>query len=230
MNETQKALLETGMVVLPNYISHEVYETVLEALAMRPEQVVMYCKGDGGDVSSALAIVDLIQKHGDVVGMLPGEANSSHATIWAGCKERYVYPNAVMGVHQVAWDRHEGRLDSHTLWLLAVDFAATDAQVARILAAASNKSMDWWYKVLRDTGSGGVTRYPAGKLIQMGMARDVGEWKPSPPALLPQGEGSNAGLGTIHFLNGTEQNLRSLIGMPSASQDQFDTDNKVSGE
>lgn len=176
MNETQKALLAKGVVVLPNRIEHEVYEYVLEALAIRPEQVVMYCKGDGGDVSSALAIVDLIQQHGNVVGMLPGEANSSHATIFAGCQERYVYPNGFMGVHQIAWDSHNGRLDSHNLRLLSVDFDAADGQVAGILAAASNKSMDWWYKVIRDTGSGGVTRYPARQMIQLGLARDVGEF------------------------------------------------------
>jgi ATP-dependent protease ClpP protease subunit len=197
MNETQGKLLEKGVAVLPNHISHEVYEYVLEALAMRPEQIVMYCKGDGGDVSSALAIVDLIQQHGNVVGLLPGEANSSHATVFAGCKERYVFPNGVIGVHQIAWDRHEGRLDSHNLRLLSVDFDAADAQVAEILASASNKSRDWWYRVLRDTGSGGVTQYRAGYMMQIGLARDVGEWKlspdkPSPPAPLPHGEGSKA--------------------------------------
>jgi ATP-dependent protease ClpP protease subunit len=193
MNETQKALLEKGIVVLPNHINHEVYEYVLEALMLRPEQIVMYCKGDGGDVSSALAIVDLIQQHGHVVGMLPGEANSSHATIFSGCSERYVFPNGVIGVHQIAWDSHNGRLDSHNLRLLSVDFDAADAQIAWILAAASNKSRDWWYKVLRDTGSGGVTQYRAGQMIQLGLARDVAEWKPSPPAPLPHGEGSENG-------------------------------------
>lgn len=234
MNETQKALLAKGVVVLPNRIEHEVYEYVLEAVTTRPEQIVMYCKGDGGDVSSALAIVDLIQQHGNVVGMLPGEANSSHATIFAGCQERYVYPNGFMGVHQIAWDSHNGRLDAHNLRLLAVDFDSTDAQVAGILAAASNKSMDWWYKVLRDTGSGGVTRYPARQMIQFGLARDVGEWKPKPeephPQPLPlQGEGSEkaniylGGLGAIHFANGTKQDVAALIGeKPMVTAEQIE--------
>lgn len=87
---------------------------------------------------------------------------------------------------------------------------------------ASNKSMDWWYKVLRDTGSGGVTRYPARQMIQFGLARDVAEFKLTPPQPLPtsqaRGEGSEKSnvylgeLGAIHFANGTTQDVAGLIG------------------
>lgn len=174
MNEMQARLLAQGIVVLPEEIEHSTYEYVLEALLERPnKQVVMYCKGDGGDSRSAMAMVDLIGLHGDVVGLLVGEANSSHATIWASCQTRYVSAHGGIGLHKVAWSNFSGRADSHNLKLVAQEFDTTEAKTAAILAKASNRDADWWLKTIQETGSSGIRQFDAARLIEMEMARPI---------------------------------------------------------
>lgn len=72
---------------------------------MRPDKEIrMYCRGNGGSCRTAFAIIDIIQQHGNVVGLLTSEANSNHGVVFAGCPRRYVYPRALLGLHRTALD------------------------------------------------------------------------------------------------------------------------------
>jgi ATP-dependent protease ClpP protease subunit len=181
--KTEKLLVERGVLILPEEIDHGVYELVVEAtLIMRGKRFALYCRGDGGCSRSALAIVDLLRGHGDVDGLLYGEANSSHATIWAGCARRWVSPGALIGVHMVSWGSINTRMDSVTMHLIATEYRSTESRVSDVLAAASNRPADWWLKQIRET-SGAVIQIPAAELIEMEMARPVGEYKKELPTL-----------------------------------------------
>ena len=177
MDEKQEKLLtERGVLVLPQEIEHETYEVVLEALLIAAgKEVRLHCNGDGGNSRAALAMVDLIRQHGQVTGLLAGMASSSHGVIWAGCTRRFVYPMGCIGLHMVGWNAFNSRIDSVTAAQIAHEYDAGDRQNAEVFAAASIMPCDYWYKLLRDTGSGHVVTFEAVKLIEMGMARPVSE-------------------------------------------------------
>lgn len=176
MNESQQKLLERGVVVLPDEITHEAYRYVLEALVLRPERVVLYCAGDGGDTGCALAMVDLIRQHGQVDGMLAGHAASNHVVVWAACAARYVFPYGRIGVHKLAWSSLDGRTDSETLRLWARAFDTSEASIAQVLAEAGERDTDWWLRTIQQAGSGGLIEFDAAWLVAHGLARPVAEW------------------------------------------------------
>jgi len=77
----------------------------------------------------------------------------------------------------------DGHLRKETFAGAVLPVLVTDlneAEADAVLAAASNKYPAWWLKVFQDTGSAGVTEFDAAALIEMGMARPVREFKPSP--------------------------------------------------
>lgn len=177
MDELRTKLLARGIVVLPENIDHAAYEYVLEAVLEQPESLVMYCAGQGGSSGDAMAIVDLIAGHGNVTGVLIGEANSMHSVIWAACKRRFVSPNAIIGVHKVAISSHDHVLDSKTAGLIFREYDQTEKAMAGIYAGASDKDQAWWYQTLQDTGAVGVHVMTAAALIALGMARPINEWR-----------------------------------------------------
>lgn len=179
MNETQIFLLEhSRLYILPEILSHEAYQDLLEAMVRNGNMpMVIYCRGDGGSSRTGRAMVDLIQHHGSVVGMLAGEANSSHGIVWASCKYRYVFPYGELGVHMVAFDSIQTRVDAQVLRQLSGDYDQSDRYNAEILAGASNQSPEWWYELQRTTGSAGIRMFPAREIIQMGMAKPISEYK-----------------------------------------------------
>lgn len=176
--QVEKLVKSRGIIVLPEEIDHDTYAMLLEGLVIarveRPRQpVILYCRGDGGCSRSALAMVDLIREHGNVIGMLPGEANSSHVTVWAGCTERYVYPHAAIGLHKVAYYEMNSRMDSKSAQLIGREFEQTERKVATLLAEISNKDADHWFDVMQTTGSSGVTQFDAEEIIAMEMAKPI---------------------------------------------------------
>lgn len=176
MDETRQKLLDRGVMVLDAVIDHETYEAVLEGLFMRPEQdVVLYCAGEGGMARMALAIADLVQQHGMVIGMLPGPAMSCHATIWAACGTRYVFPHGRIGVHNVCWTTQR-TLDAQSLDVLAKEFEGLNQETARILAAAAKADVAHWRAAMQAAGSHGFTVCTAADLIAMDMAEPVSKF------------------------------------------------------
>lgn len=171
MLEEQTTLLEQGVIVLPYIIEHETYAMMVEALMMHPKPLKLYCRGGGGDVASAFAIIDLIREHGNVSGMLLGEANSSHGVIWAGCQKRYVYPNGVLGVHMPS-QQWQGAVDSREAWLLALEMERYENQIAELYKSICSKEVDW-KQAMAATGSSGMRFLDASWLIENGMALPI---------------------------------------------------------
>jgi ATP-dependent protease ClpP protease subunit len=178
MDEQAKTLLtEHHIIILPEDINHATYVMMVEALhIMKDDPLALYCRGDGGETRCALAIVDLIKRHGKVTGILPGAAMSSHAMIFAACAYRYIYPNATIGVHQTAVSAIDTRFDSRYAQQIANEFDINDRQTAVIMAGASNKSEDDWYEIIRSAGSGSYTCFNAEAMIEMNMARPIDEF------------------------------------------------------
>lgn len=182
-DEARKLLVKHGVLVLPEYITHDTYALVLEALLeCEGQEMNLYCRGDGGSSRAALAIVDLVQQHGRVNGILPSEANSSHAIIFAGCPQRYVYPRASIGLHKVAFESGSTRVDSQYAQLIAQEYEAVEHLNADILAAASNKPARYWYDIIQSAGSAAVIQFDAAKLIEFHMAQPIAALSVPPKA------------------------------------------------
>lgn len=219
MNETQKALLEKGVVVLPDVIEHDTYLYVLEALIERPERVVMYCAGNGGSARDALAIVDLVQQHGHVVGMLMGFALSANSVIWASCIKRYVSPNGGIGVHRIASRQSDSLIDIAKVNLIAEEYTYIEARMIEIYAAASRLHERTWHGILQEAGSDWYRWFGAAKLVgEMGMAQDISEYfiayglTPYNFAKPANDEGSENGKGQEKLLNDVKISRLKLFG------------------
>lgn len=176
MDETQAKLLAKGVIVLPEEIDHAAYVLMVEALLESADRDVrLYCRGDGGGTWAAMAIIDLIRAHGQVTGLLPSMAASSHGVIWAACPRRYVYPSGRLGIHKIAWNAIDTRQDSHSLNNIAAEWQQSEQEIAAIYAAASNKTQREWYAAMQSTGSSGLRTFTAPQLIALGMARPIDE-------------------------------------------------------
>lgn len=174
--KTEKLLVEHGVLVLPEEIDHNTYVLMVEALIiMRGKRMALYCRGDGGCSRSALAIVDMLRDHGDVDGILYGEANSSHAAIWAACARRWVSPNAMIGVHMVSWDSLNTRMDAKSAHLIKTQFEIKDRLFAETFAEASSESVEWWLSHIQMT-SGAVQRIGASWMIESQMAKPISKY------------------------------------------------------
>lgn len=183
MDDQQKALLnEYGVLVLPETLEHDIFALVLTACLMRPDKEIrLHCRGNGGDSRASYAIIDVIQQHGNVVGLLASEANSNHGVIFAGCPRRYVYPRAQLGLHRVAHDAMY-HIDAPYAKNRYHEFEASDRANAKIYAAACNDQAQWgesfWYQQLDQQGSHGVVQFDATFMITCGMALPISELKP----------------------------------------------------
>jgi len=192
MDETQVIMMnQYGVLVLPKSLDHDAYVLVVEALLLAHsigrEKIVFYCAGLSGDVNAALAIVDVIQHRGNVVGLLPGQADSSHADVWLGCSERYVFPLGSMGLHETKVIFHHGaHVDRRFAQNYLGDVQSYNTRCARLLAEAcadDQYGVDYWLAQMRDVGSMGVRHYGADELITLGIAKAVREFvMPSPVA------------------------------------------------
>lgn len=164
-------LRKWGIFILPDVIDHAAYEALAELLLTEQAPLRLYCAGDGGSIRDALAMVDLIRAHGDVLGMLAGTAASCHGVIWAGCARRIVYPNAVLGVHKVGYAELNRGFDTHTAGLLMSELDQYEHLNAQIFARASNQSVQWWKQQIQAPGSQEYRIFTAEDLINLGMAR-----------------------------------------------------------
>ncbi len=183
MDDQQKALLnEHGVLILPESLEHDVFALVLTACLMRPDKEIrMYCRGNGGDCRASYAIIDIIQQHGNVVGLLTSEANSNHGVIFAGCPRRYVYPRGQLGIHRTALSEMY-HIDASYALNRHEEMESGDRSNARIYSAACKDQKKWgekfWYKQLDQQGSRGLKQFDADFLIKCGMALPISELKP----------------------------------------------------
>lgn len=174
-DQDKELLIEHHSLSLPESIEQETYLDFLYALkkfrAANPtEELHLYCRSGGGDTRSAMAMVDLIQSDGKVVGHLVGDVCSSAAAIWAACPKRIVYPNGMLFVHPVSWNDIVGVVDASRLWSMWQEFNETDWKYCNIYASASNKDKVWWHNQLNPAGDG--SWFDAKTLIEM----EMGQW------------------------------------------------------
>lgn len=170
LDDKQRAMLdEFGVFVLPEEISHDVYATMVEVVRRRENQeITLFCRGNGGDSRSALAIVDLLRWHGFVTGVLISEANSSHGVIWAGCYKRFITENGLLGIHEVSvYPPHT--MDGNHARLMTAELERVNQQFARVYASASNQDFDWWLERLNQTRSGGLRFFDRHELKMLHM-------------------------------------------------------------
>lgn len=178
-DDERKLLTEYGVLILPEELEHDVFALVLTACLMRPDKVIyMHCRGNGGDSRASYAIIDVIQQHGNVVGLLASEANSNHGVIFAGYPRRYVYPRAQLGLHRTAMNELN-HVDAPYAKNRYHEFEASDRANAKIYAAACQDQTLWgesfWYQHLDRQGSHGVVQFDAAFMITCGMAKPISE-------------------------------------------------------
>lgn len=179
MNETQAKLLKRGVIVLPEVLEHAVYELFVEALVIeRPtDEVRVYCKGNGGDSRTAMAIADLIDQHGNVTGVLLGEAMSSHVVIFSACQKRFVSPSGALGVHGAS-KYIDMPIDARTASLIAVEYARANRLTAVRLAHISDQPLSYWLEMIEHAGCGGVDLIAADTMVARGMAKHLSQLPP----------------------------------------------------
>lgn len=181
MNDRGWAFLESHKsIILPEELEHECYIVVQTACILYPNDWInLYCRGDGGGCRIANSIVDAVQTHGKVRGILAGEANSSHGIVFAGCPERYVYPNGALGVHRTVLHQIE-MVDAPYARNRFEGLEAGDRSNARILASAcpvgSELNAEWWYQQIAETGKG-LRLFDSAFLISNGMAKPASDLK-----------------------------------------------------
>lgn len=179
INTTQEKLLcERGVIILPDTLEHEDYESVLALLLLAETEwtekpIRLFCAGSGGSATVAIALADVIGSNSQVVGMLAGIAESSHVTVFASCQRRYVYPLAQVGIHRIAYYGLDTRLDAQSFAQRMINLDGLEGVVAGILAGACSdggNDSGWWLDVIREVGSGGLRYFDAGWMINAGMA------------------------------------------------------------
>lgn len=180
MNDEQRKLLEDHKtIILPDEIDHDAYQLIIEAAILYPDnEIDLYCRGDGGDARDAFAIVDVIRRHGRFIGLLAGEANSSHVTVWAGCSTRYVYPHSAIGVHRIGSQTMSGTITADVLEFMQKDYEYSENVVSEILAEISDKDVAFWNNQQQlGNVTYKTTMFYANDLIQMGMALPIADRK-----------------------------------------------------
>jgi len=185
-DQEEKRLREYGVAVLPNKIDEAAYELMLDVtLIRRGNPIYLYCAGAGGSTWDALAMVDLIQEQGRVIGLQPGTAASAHLDIFLGCSQRFVFPHAGIGVHEAGYSHNGDTFDMRGARSFADDLVRLNEQIAHLYAAASNRDVAWWRELLKEVGNTGCRWFGADEILSMGMARPVAEFERDTVAALP---------------------------------------------
>lgn len=179
MDSARRELLDQHKtLILPENIDYAAYELIAEAATFYPsEPIRMFCAGAGGDCDYTLAMAGIIQAHSNFIGLLAGDAVSSHAVLFASCKRRYVYPWARIGIHQTNYGGLTAPLTANVLGQRLADLERSDTAYAEILASActSTYKHDWWLESIREAPVVGFTYFGTHWLVMQGMAKPVAE-------------------------------------------------------
>lgn len=186
MDDLQRALLDRRRaILLPETIDHSAYETLFYMLSyaadtMPDARITLMCKGDGGDVWSAPAIIQAIQSHGLVDGVLNGPVMSVHATIWAGCARRYTTAQGALGIHPCSRGELTGYYTADALAAMAREMHEVDRRTLELFASLCKPPYDhkWWHSRYHGASRGLFMIYAA-ELVEMDMATF---WQPEAAA------------------------------------------------
>lgn len=185
INTTQERMLcERGVIVLPECIEHEHYETVLGLLMLAETEwadkpIRLFCAGSGGSAHVGIALADLVQSNPQVVGVLAGIAESSHVTVFAACQRRYVYPLAQIGIHRISYHGLDSRQDAQSFAHRIKNLDKLEFEVAGVLAdacAGDTLNRLWWLETIQEIGSGACDYFDAQWMIFAGMADPIADY------------------------------------------------------
>jgi ATP-dependent protease ClpP protease subunit len=180
--KAQPLLEQYGIIVAPNEIDHDTYLELSWALKigreMHPESPLeLRCCGIGGEVSRSFAIYDLVQQDGNIDGIALGRVSSGHTIIWSGCNRRFVYPTALVSIHQTkngAWLQGQLQRDYE---LGFERYKWGNRQLVEIYAKSSNQGADFWHDKVFSAGAE-LLNFDASQLIELEMAAPISERDP----------------------------------------------------
>lgn len=107
--------------------------------------VDIFISGRGGDTDATFSIISVVQRDGQVRGVLTGDAVSAHSVMWAGCPYRITMLHAGIGVHPT-WAGH----NSNVREIKHIDqtLKRRDELVQQVYSEASNKKPGFWNNVM----------------------------------------------------------------------------------
>jgi hypothetical protein len=159
---------------LPEHLSFDCVKEFTEFVGEHSDkEIYLDCTGDGGLLSECMAVASLIKTHGNVTGILVGQAKSSHVTVFAHCHNRLIYPYSSIALHPtkifIEGDGSQG-IDVNTAYCMYQDLKACDDFNLDSLVAASNKGRTWWENRYYKTVSY-LNTINAPELIHIGFAK-----------------------------------------------------------
>jgi ATP-dependent protease ClpP protease subunit len=177
--KAQPLLEQHGIIIAPEEINHDTYIELSWALRigreLHPAQPLEFrCCGVGGESSRSFAIYDLVQQDGNIDGIALGRVSSGHSIIWSGCNRRFVYPTAMVSVHQSkngSWQQGQVQRDyelgyEQTKW--------TNSRLVEIYEKVSNQGADYWHDKVFGAGME-LFNIDANQLVELDMAKPISE-------------------------------------------------------
>lgn len=152
-NEYIESLMEQGIDVknkvlsLDEDITHATFLKVIKAFSLIQGELVLIINSDGGSYYDSMAIVDLIQRRGNVHTMAAGKALSSALLILTAGAKRTATKNSWLLYHNSFYEQ-EG---AHKEIKASVEQSEREEiQGAEFMAANTKKSKKFW-KQIADT-------------------------------------------------------------------------------
>lgn len=169
---------EKTYMVLPPSIDGQFYKEFVDWLSkmrdMGEKNPYIVCTGNGGDLTFALAICDLIKFHGNITGFLVGQANSCHCDIFMACNERYFTQSAGLGFHL---SKHyiDGYADLTEIQNVLGEAHQYDSRLYKIFADASSNDREWWREFITKAGGHGCKSVGTSFLTSYKIAKPIEE-------------------------------------------------------
>lgn len=173
-SDSDCTLIGHDTIFLPSIIEADTFKSFLEIYQKIREKgegrVWLYAMGNGGDVDSGLAIVDIIQLDGEFSGILMGEALSTHGFIWAACQDRYVSKNGSLGLHHVMVVGEGTQMNHYDLDILSRQMKDMNMKIIQLYQDASNQGENFWERIMKRNESASLNQLNADVLIRIDMA------------------------------------------------------------
>lgn len=173
-------LLNTRNEIWLNYEIKDIHSADLRAqfdyLRTKSQAPIRLCIHSlGGDSDASAAISELIQQYGNVEAYLMSRAGSGASMIYASCSRRFTYKYGQLGVHNAAGQFDAGMYNTNDFKFHLAQLERCNRDLCEIYAAASNKSYQWWRKLLNRTPD--AHWFTAQELVSIGMAEMIAEPK-----------------------------------------------------
>lgn len=165
-----------GLFFLPSALrdGDEVDEILDGMLAYKlkhpARSMVLVCDGNGGEADLGLKVAEFVRTLNTVTGVVFGTAQSSHATVFAGCSSRQMTQMGFIGVHQAAYPGWHQKALKPDMLAYAEDLRLTTARIATLFAQGSDWDREQWERKFEITASA-CTPLTAAELIKINFAQ-----------------------------------------------------------